>query len=362
VAKIAVAPALDACDREAASPLDLQGVGPGKLPNEIDPKRAVPACERAVEACPGVARFVYQLGRAELAQGETVEAKRHIEAAAAAKHTRAVWELGNLEAFGALGSADLVKANAYYKPCAEAGDAYCALALGRDLFYGRGVAPDRKTGLTLMLRAAALGHTYAMNELGYIFLYGKGEPVDAERGIRFYEAGAERDDIYSLNNLGLVYLRGLGRRADAVKALAYFTRAAAGGHPFAPTNLGRMARDGVGGPKDLRAAARWLELAAERGDYWGALDRARMESDNAVAAKYLALAVSLNREGDNYDPDKQAQKLLEKLPAAVLKRALDQLAAELGAAAVAPGGNVEAQLIETQGRAWRSRNPRFDLF
>src|SRR5206468_10869541 len=38
-ATVTVAPALDDCDREAASPLDLQGVGPGKLPNEIDAGR-----------------------------------------------------------------------------------------------------------------------------------------------------------------------------------------------------------------------------------------------------------------------------------------------------------------------------------
>ena len=362
VATVAVAPKLDACDREAASPLDLQGVGQGKLPNEIDPARAIPACEKAVAAYPAVARFAYQLGRAELAKGETSDAKRVIEQAAAAGHTRATWELGNLEAFGALGPADLAKANAFYKRCSDAGDAYCELAYGRNLFFGRGVAQDRRGGLTLMLRAAALGHTYAMNELGYVFLYGKGQPVDAERGIRFYEAGAERDDIYSLNNLGLVYLRGQGRRADPAKALGYFTRAAAGGHPFAPTNLGRMARDGVGGPRDLKAAERWFDLAAERGDYWGALDRAGMESDKAVAAQFLALAVALNRPGDNYDAANQARKLLDQTPPADLQKALGELAASLGAKAIAPGASIEAQLIETQGRAWRSRNPRFDLF
>ena len=362
LATVAVAPTLDACDREAASPLDLQGVGSGKLPNEIDAARATGACERAVAAYPNVARFVYLLGRAQLAAGKTAEAKRLMEQAAAAKHTRATWELGNLEAFGALGPSDLVKANVYYKQCAEAGDAYCALAYGRNLFYGRGVAQDRKAGLDLMLRAAALGHTYAMNELGYIFLYGKGMPVDQERGIRFYESGAERDDIYSLNNLGLVYLHGTGRKADAAKALALFTRASAGGHPYAPTNLGRMARDGIGGPKDLRAASRWFELAAERGDYWGALDRARLETDNATAARYLALAVSLNREGDNYDPDGLARQTLDKLAPADLKKALDQLASALGPAAIAPGASLRELLVETQGRAWRIRNPRFDLF
>ncbi len=362
VATISVSAALDECDRQAASPLDLQGVGPGKLPNEIDAPRAVAACERALAAYPGVARFAYQLGRAKLASGKTEEAKTAIEQAAAAKHTRASWELGNLETFGALGPADPVKANVFYKQCADSGDAYCAYAYGRNLFYGRGVAEDRKTGLTLMLRAAALGHTYAMNELGYVFLYGKGEPVDAERGVRFYESGAEREDIYSLNNLGLVYLRGAARKFEPGKALALFTRAAAGGHPYAPTNLARMARDGIGGSKDIRAAARWFELAAERGDYWGALDRARMEADGPTAAKFLALAVSLNRAGDNYDPDALAEKALAQLPQASLQRALDGLAVVLGQAAIAPGPNPQAQLIETQARAWRARNPRFDLF
>ena len=175
-----------------------------------------------------------------------------------------------------------------------------------------------------MLRAAALGHTYAMNELGYIFLYGKGE-AGRRRARHPLLRGRRRARRHLLAQQPRASSICAGRAGapTPAKALGYFTRAAAGGHPFAPTNLGRMARDGVGGPKDLHAAARWLELAAERGDYWGALDRARMESDSAVAAKFLALAVSLNREGDNYDSATQAQKLLDKLPEAAVKKALD---------------------------------------
>jgi TPR repeat protein len=359
---VAVAPALDGCDREAASPLDLQGVGAGKLPNEINATKAIAACERASRDYPGVPRFSYQLGRAQLAAGLNAEARASIATAAQAKHTRAIWELGNLEAFGAFGAADLEKANTYYRQCSDAGDAYCFLAYGRNLFYGRGITADPKHGIDLMLRAAELGHTYAMNELGYVFLYGRGAHVDKERGLRFYEAGAEREDIYSLNNLGLVYLRGTGRPADATKALSYFVRAANGGHPYAPTNLGRMARDGVGGPKDLVAAAKWLELAAERGDYWGALDRGRLATDGAVAARYFALAVSLNREGDNFDADKQAALALAKITPADKSRALEQLTAELGEDSIVPTGTTDDRLIQSQGRAWQKRNPRFDLF
>ena len=361
-AALGVTPALDDCDREAAGPLDLQGVAKGKLPNEIDAPKAIAACERAVAAYPGTPRFRYQLGRALLAAGRNADAKIAIAAAAQAKHTRALWELGNFEAFGAFGASDLVKANVFYKQCADGGDAYCTYAYGKNLFYGEGVAKDQKRGLDLMLRAAEVGHTYAMNELGYIFISGKGKLVDAERGLRFYEAGAQHEDIYSFNNLGLVYLEGSVRPADPQKALRYFTQAASGGHPYAPTNLGRMARDGVGGPKDLAAATKWLELAAERGDYWGALDRARLADNVPLAARYLALAAALNRQGDNYDPAMQARKLLASLPAADKQRALDQLAATVEKGMLATSGALDQRLVETQRRAWQSRNPRFDLF
>ncbi len=357
---IAIKAELDGCDRAAASPLDLQGVGPGKLPNEIDAAIAIPACESAVRAYPGAARFKYQLGRALLAARRNDEAREAIAAAAEAGHARATWELGNLAAFGAFDAPDAAKGNGFYRQCAEGGDAFCLLAYGRDLFYGRGDKIDVPKGLSLMLRAAELGHTYAMNELGYVFVYGKGVPKDVERGLRFYEAGAERDDIYSLNNLGLVYLRGAGRPADATKALAYFTRAADGGHPYAPTNLGRMARDGVGGPKDLAGAAKWLELAAERGDYWGALDRGRLSKDAAEAARYFALASTLNTPGDNFDPQGQAAQLLAQLPATEKARALAKLLAESGESA--PEAGLDERLTGVQGRIWRKRNPRFDLF
>ena len=304
-ATVAVAPALDACDREAASPLDLQGVGAGKLAQRDRRRprhRRLPESRRRLSRR-GALRLSAR-PRACWRSGKTAEAKTLDRAGGRRQaHPR---DLGTRQprSLRRARRRRPRQANGYYKQCADAGDAYCALAYGRNLYYGRGVAQDRKAGLQLMLRAAGLGHTYAMNELGYIFLYGKGQPVDAERGIRFYEAGAERDDIYSLNNLGLVYLRGTGRPADPAKALNFFTRAAAGGHPKAPTNLGRWRATASAAPKDIAAARRWFEVAAERGDYWGALYRAQMERDTAVLARYLALAVSFNREDDNYDPDK----------------------------------------------------------
>ncbi len=41
-----------------------------RLPNEIDPAEAISACTAAVAANPDVARFRYQLGRAQLAAAD----------------------------------------------------------------------------------------------------------------------------------------------------------------------------------------------------------------------------------------------------------------------------------------------------
>lgn len=363
VAALEVKPTLDPCDAEAAAPLDLQGVAGGKLPNEIQPA-ALAACRAATARAPEINRFHYQLGRALLADRKPAEARKAIDEAAGRRHLRAIWEQGNFLALGAFGKPDLAAAAERYRSCAIGGDPYCLFSWGKALFYGQGVAQDVKRGLELMLRSAELGHTYAMNELGFIFTYGRNMPKDVERGLRFYESGAARTDIYSYNNLGLVYLRGAGRDADAAKALDFFRKAAEGGHPYAPTNIGRIYRDGTGVAADRQEAARWLALGGERGDYWGALDRGRLATDDgAEAARWLGLAVWLNRLRDNTDPDRQAEKLLAGLNAADKRKAVARLEADLGAeakAVKAPG--LEQRLAALAERDWKRRNPRYDLF
>ena len=68
-ATMKLSPSVDPCDQAAGEPLDLQGVVPGLLPNEIGAS-AVDVCETAVKAYPDVPRFRYELGRALLASGK----------------------------------------------------------------------------------------------------------------------------------------------------------------------------------------------------------------------------------------------------------------------------------------------------
>jgi TPR repeat protein len=370
-ATVTFKPALDACDTAAAAPLDLQGVTSGKLPNEIDPDVALPACTDAVKAYPEVARFVYQLGRAQLANRDAKTAFATIKKAMDAGHVRAIHHLSTMYEIGASVPRNVDKAAEIVQAAAKKGDPYALHSFGNDLYYGRGVKADQQQGLRMMLQAADLGHTYAMNALGYIFLNGVKVPADPERGIRFYEAGVERNDIYSQNNLALVYRFGKGASQDLPKALDLFTRAAEGGQPYAPTNLGRMYRDGVGVNADKAEAVRWLEIGAERGDYWGALDRAKLARDDGadpdslvIAARYFALAMAVNRPGSG-DPKNQALAELKTLPDVAKKKAEGIFSAELTAQeqkALPKAKSLNDRLIQLAKATWVKRNPRYDLF
>ncbi|WP_322418139.1 caspase family protein [Mesorhizobium huakuii] len=362
-ATMKLSPSVEPCDREAGEPLDLQGVVPGLLPNEVS-SNAVDVCRAAVKAYPDVARFHYQLGRALLAVGKVDEAKKAIQEAADKGHVRAVFELGYIAASGIGTAVDPKKANGFYAKASDKGDPYGMTAWGRALFNGLGVERDTSKGLDLLLKAAAMGHTYSMNELASIFTEGRnGVPEDYARAVAFLKAGVERQDMYSMNLLGRNYLSGRGVGKDPKQAQALFQKAMDLGQPYAPASLGRMYRDGVGVTQNLDEAQRLFELASARGDYSGAYDRAALEmqkgdkADQAVAVRYLAFTIGLDLR--NELPN--ARTTLSQFGAKPKTAALKQLRSELKSK-VQSGGSVDDQLIKTARAVWEQGNPRRDLF
>ncbi|TIQ37315.1 MAG: peptidase C14 caspase catalytic subunit p20 [Mesorhizobium sp.] len=202
-ATMKLSPSVDPCDQAAGEPLDLQGVAPGRLANEID-GGAVEACEAAVKTYPDVARFQYALGRALLAAGRVDEARKAIQDAADKGHVRAVFELGYIASSGIGTAVDFTKANGFYSEAADKGDPYAMAAWGRALFNGLGVRSDTRKGLDLLLKAAAMGQINAMNDLAVIFKEGRnGVPADPDRALAFLKAGIDRQGAYSMSILGL---------------------------------------------------------------------------------------------------------------------------------------------------------------
>lgn len=87
------------CDTEAAHPSDPDRVGPGKASGEVDTDRAIPACRRAVDEQPDIARFHYQLGRAivyhaDANNSDFSEGLAHLKQAADMEYSQAVFVLG----------------------------------------------------------------------------------------------------------------------------------------------------------------------------------------------------------------------------------------------------------------------------
>ncbi|TIP02605.1 MAG: peptidase C14 caspase catalytic subunit p20, partial [Mesorhizobium sp.] len=362
-ATMKLSPSVDPCDQKAGEPLDLQGVVPGLLPNEIGAD-AVEACRAAVKAYPDVARFHYELGRALLAAGKIDEAKKAIQDAADKGHVRAVFELGYLNATGTGMPANRKQANTFYAVASDKGDPYGMTSWGRALFNGSGVDRDTGKGLDLLLKAAAMGHTYAMNDLAAIFTEGRnGVPADPARAVAFLKAGVERQDMYSMNLLGRNYLAGTGVERDPKTALTLFQKSMDLGQPYAPGSLARMYRDGVGVQQDLAEAQRLFELATDRGDQSAAYDRAALEmqrgdkADQAVAARYLAFAAALDLR--NEIPD--AKATLAKFGAKAKTAALKQMRRELKSKTSADG-SLDDQLVKTARAVWEQANPRRDLF
>jgi TPR repeat protein len=362
-AKMTLSPSVDPCDSAAGEPLDLQGVVPGLLPNEIGAD-AVKLCEAAVKAYPDVARFRYELGRALLAASKVDEARKAIQQAADRGHVRAVFELGYLYATGTGVALDRKQANTFYAAAADKGDPYGMTSWGRALFHGYGVERDTGKGLDLLLKAASMGHTYAMNDLGAIFTEGRnGVTADQARAVAFLEAGVERQDMYSMNLLGRNYLFGAGVEKNPKTALALFQKATELGQPYAPSNLARMYRDGVGVERNPAEAQRLFEMATMRGDPSGAFERAVLEmekgekADQATAVRFLAFAAAL----DTRDQLPEAQKNLANFGTKVKTTALKQLRQELRSK-VPASGSLDSQLVGAARRVWEEANPRRDVF
>ena len=353
------------CDLEAAEPLDLQGTQKGLLPNEINIEKALAACRTAVKEYPDVARFIFQLGRAELAAKNTDEASKLFDRAAEAGHVRAHHQLGYMAQRGIGRPQSIEEANVYYKIGAEKGDPYAMMTYGRNLVRGRGVKADVEKGIAYLNRAVEMGHTYAMNELGHLYLQGEVVKKNPKRAVRFFEASMDRNDIYGIQNMANAYLNGLGVDKDPSTALALYKAASNGGHPYAPTDVGAIYFNGKGVKKDIDEAIKWYEIGAERGSYqaasnlgWIFSQGPKQKRDVVKAVQYTALAAAL----DAYNQDKDIRSKLAKLPDKSKSDAVKSLIKTIGPENAVTAEGLDETLILLSRKAWQLRNPRLDLF
>lgn len=252
------------CDRFAAHPNDPNKVAGGMDWDDLNPEKAIPACELAVSNSPDDPRLVYQLGRSldkAERQGEAIEWYRK---SANQNYSAAQYILGRLHSKGEGVVQDDVESTVWYRKAAEQGHIYGEYYLGIAYSKGKGLPQNSVEAAIWFLKAAEQGDDDAQAALGWAYHRGEGVPQDYATAANWYLKSAEQGNAFAQSNLGSLYQSGQGVPQDDSEAVSLFRKAAEQGHANGQFNLGLMYDNGNGVPQDYAKAAEWYATAAEQ--------------------------------------------------------------------------------------------------
>jgi len=162
------------CDRLAGHPADRDRVGPGLAWEDLDPPRALAACESAIAKHPDELRFQHQYGRAQLRAGRLDDARLWFRTAAEKGYVAAQKHVGHMYMMSLGVPADDLKAVSWYRKAAEQNDPGAQYLLGLMHVLGRGVPQDNMEAITWFRRATGQGDAGAQFILGWMYRQGRG--------------------------------------------------------------------------------------------------------------------------------------------------------------------------------------------
>ena len=306
---------IDDCDRLAASDADpaRPPEAPGLPLQAIVYADAAPACEASIKRNPRIPRFLYNLGRAELAQAnydddlsdaqkssKLKEARAAFSDAATRGYVAAIYNLATLftdpnETEDELARDDKLlteAANQQYTP------AMYELAL-RFLQGSHGKQLDIGQSYRWMIKAAEAGSVQAMVGASKALFLGTGVTANPRRAVEWAVRAANSGSVDAKFLLGLYYLWGrylnnpqTGERSpntverDYTQALLWWGRAAEDNSPAAQYYLGYMLERGFGLPSPQpEIAERYYRLAAHGGNEDAEYELARRLRAGTMLAK-----------------------------------------------------------------------------
>ena len=180
------------CDRLAGHPEDNTSVyGLGVPWDDLDPIRAIPACEVAVREFPDVQRLKFQHARALNKAGEFESATRIYQELAQQGYAQAQTNLGSKYRDGEGVQQDYVEAAKLYRLAADQGNVGAQYYLG-DMYYyeGQGVSQDYGEAARWYRLAADLGEDNAQYSLGYMYEKGEGVSKNDVEAAKWYHLAA----------------------------------------------------------------------------------------------------------------------------------------------------------------------------
>jgi TPR repeat protein/uncharacterized protein (UPF0335 family) len=280
------------CDRLAASDQDRARPPevPGVLWDKIDADAAIPACTKAVEDNPRIARYLYNLGRAyqklgtrpgldEAARTRALRSARlSYDDATKRGYVSALNDLAVLYENGDGVDANGSQAIELLKRAAQQGDPLAMYNLA--LHYKDGtndVKRDVGQAAEWFAKSAESGSVSAMVELGDALINGRGQAQNPRRGLEWLQRAADAGSVRAKFLLGMTYLKGKicgcggedspnSQRQDPDLALLWFGRVAETGDSDAQAILARIMERGIGllNPQP-EIAERYWRLAAYGG-------------------------------------------------------------------------------------------------
>ncbi len=221
------------CDRLAGHPDDPGRTGDGIAYSKIDPKRAIPACLRAVKKFPDEPRFRYQLARANDKAGNTGATLEGYRLAVKMGYPQGFYALARSYEQGWGVKKDQARALALYKAAYDAGLIAASLKIGNAFQLGRGGPVDNEMAAAWYALGVRKG--YAESEVALAVLYnsGKGVAKDPKKVAELANAAALQENAMGMVFLGMMYSSGNGVKVDKKRALDWFRLAHAYGNPQA---------------------------------------------------------------------------------------------------------------------------------
>ena len=275
----------------------------GVLFADIQVRKAIDVCTRAVEQDPRDSMLSNMLGRAYDMDRNYEQARRWYQKAVDLGNSYAYSNMAWLAIYGNGEPQDMQKGMRMMERAATAGNSYAQASLGwiyREGYGGisknpkvafdwynkaaaqgyanaeaslgylyreaLGVDRDYAKSLEFYRRAALQGDINAMGSVGYALQNGFGTDVNFEEARYWYEKAVEKNDPYSLSALAWLYREGKGVQQDYGKALDLYRRAAEKNDVSGMSSLGYMAQYGLGMPVNYSEALRWYEMASAQND------------------------------------------------------------------------------------------------
>jgi len=335
---------IDDCDRLAASDNDpaRPPEAPGLALDKIVYAEATTACDQSINRNPRVARFLYNIGRAELAaatfdenlseaqrKAKLKEARAAFSDAADRGYVASIFNLATLFSDPTDRPEDVARDNKLLEVAAsqQYGPAMYELAV-RKREGSHGVEQDVKDGYRWLIKAAEHGYVPAMALVADALFFGEGVDENPRRAIDWAAQAASANYTYAKVQLGLYYDYGrwvrdkqTGERKptsldpDYTQAVLWWGRAAEDGDARAQYLLAQMMETGSGLPSPQpEVAERYYRLAAHGGYEDAEYELARRLRAGVLLAKPEngdAEALDLLRRAYSHGSARAAQTLAE---------------------------------------------------